>query len=153
QAYVADTVAPQYRARALAQLFVGTNVGTALGPVIGSWAAKQGQFAPGLLAVVLCAINLAFSWKLLPESRKAGSGQAPSRKPQWHGVWSVLRHPAGGVPRLIIMYAIGMLCMSMMQGALGLYLQATFDVTERTIGYFYAYTGVFAILMRSALIG
>src|SRR6185436_16510613 len=108
QAYVADTVAPRDRARALAWLSAGTNVGTMLGPVIGSWAAYRGQWAPGLLAATLCGLNLIFAWKWLPESRKPGQGPARQRKPVWHGVWLVLRHPSGLAQRLTLVYALGM---------------------------------------------
>jgi len=127
-------------------------VGTMLGLVIGSWAAYRGQYAPGMLAAALCALNLIFAWRWLPESRKPG--QAPAaRKPVWHGVWRVLRHPAGAAQRLTLIYAVGMFGMSCMQAALGLYLQARFSITEHTIGYFFLYTNVFNVIMRSALIG
>ena len=48
QAYVADTVRPEDRARALGWLSAGTNVGTMIGPVVGSFATIWGQAAPGL---------------------------------------------------------------------------------------------------------
>jgi MFS family permease len=152
QAYVADTVAPKDRARSLAWLSAGTNVGTMLGPVIGSWAAYRGQYAPGMLAAALCALNFIFAWGWLPESRKPGQTSA-RRKPAWHGVWQVLRHPSGVAQRLTLIYAIGMFGMSCMQASLGLYLSATFGITEHTIGYFFVYTNVFNVIMRSALIG
>src|SRR5829696_6226205 len=70
QAYVADTTAPQDRARALGWLSATTNLGVALGPVLGSVAIAVGKYdllpgsaqlrmghaAPGIFAAALCLI-------------------------------------------------------------------------------------------------
>ncbi len=152
QAYIADTVPPEDRARSLGWLSAGTNVGTMIGPVIGSFATYWGQEAPGVLAAALCLTNAICAWKFLPESRPAHP-QPAVRKPVWHGVWSVVRHPAGPVQRLTIIYAVGMFAFSLFTSVLALYLNAAFAITEKTIGYVFLYVGVFSVLMRSALIG
>src|SRR5215831_6300296 len=67
QAYVADSTAPEDRARALGWLSATTNLGVALGPVLGSLAVRFGEVdllpgtglrmghaAPGIAAAVLC---------------------------------------------------------------------------------------------------
>src|ERR1044072_922159 len=75
QAYVADTTKPEDRARALGWLSATTNLGVALGPVLGSVALalgkrdllpghgslKLGQAAPGLFAAAICLLNMAFA--------------------------------------------------------------------------------------------
>jgi len=152
QAYVADTVRPEDRARSLGWLSAGTNVGTALGPAIGAWTVHLGQAWPCVIAAILCAINLAFAWKWLPESRKPDQKPA-ERKPVWHGVWNVLRHPARASSRLTLIYALGMFGQAALSAVLALYLNATFRVTEETIGYFFVYQGVFSIVLRTALVG
>lgn len=153
QAYVADTAPPEDRARSLGWLSAGTNVGTMLGPVIGSFAAYWGQLAPGAFAASLCIVNVIFAWKWLPESRPRAAVHAVRRKPVWHGVWAVVRHPAGRVQRLTLIYAVGMLSFSALSSVLALYLGAEFGITERTIGYVFLYIGIFSVIMRSALIG
>lgn len=152
QAYIADTVPPNDRARSLGWLSAGTNVGTMLGPVIGSFATYWSQEAPGILAAVLCVANAVCAWKFLPES-KPKHAQAGVRKPVWHGVWTVLRNPTGPVQRLTIIYAVAMFAFSLVTAVLALYLNAEFGVTEKTIGYVFLYVGIFSVLMRSALIG
>jgi MFS family permease len=152
QAYVSDTVPPEDRARSLGWLSAGTNVGTMLGPVIGSFATFWGHQWPGILAGCLCFTNALFAWKWLPESRQPHAHAAP-RKPVWHGVWSVLRNPTGTVQRLTLIYAVAMLAFSCLTSVLALYLSAEFGITERTIGYVFLYVGIFSVLMRSALIG
>src|SRR5438034_7353707 len=94
QAYIGDTVQPEDRARSLGWLSAGTNVGTMLGPVIGSFATYWGQQWPGILAASLCLANVFFMWKWLPESKGAHT-HAAIRKPVWEGVLSVLRNPTG----------------------------------------------------------
>src|SRR3989440_8606708 len=67
QAYVADTMAPQERAKALGWLSAATSAGVIIGPAIGSLAAGFGQAGPGLLAASLCIVNVVFAWRWLPE--------------------------------------------------------------------------------------
>jgi predicted MFS family arabinose efflux permease len=124
-----------------------------LGPVIGSFASYWGQEAPGIFAASLCVVNLIFAWKWLPESRPRHITHDARRKSVWHGVWSVVRHPAGRVQRLTLIYAVGMLAFSALSSVLALYLGAEFGITERTIGYVFLYIGIFSVIMRSALIG
>ncbi len=152
QAYVSDTVPPEDRARSLGWLSAGTNVGTMLGPVVGSFATSWGQQWPGILAASLCVANAIFAWKWLPESKEHHAHTRP-RKPVWHGVWTVLRNPADSVSRLTLIYAVAMLAFSCLTSVLALYLSAEFGITEKTIGYVFLYVGIFSVLMRSALIG
>jgi len=79
QAYVADTVRPESRTRSLGWLSAGTNIGTMMGPVLGSWAAAYGQLAPGALAASLCVVNLVFAFMWLPESLKPGQAIRKTR--------------------------------------------------------------------------
>ena len=152
QAYVADTVKAKDRARALGWLSAATSAGVVLGPVIGAFAARFGQEAPGFVAAGLCLVNAAFAWRWLPESRKPGAS-ASVRKPAWHAVWQVVRRPSEQVSRLILIYAVGMLAFSALTSVLALYLDAEFGADERTIGWYYAYIGGLSLVMRSLLLG
>src|SRR6266566_3718586 len=83
QAYVADSTDPKDRARALGWLSATTNLGVALGPVLGSFAIalgkrdlmpgsgtlQLGHAAPGIMAAALCLANMAFAARYLTESR------------------------------------------------------------------------------------
>ena len=53
-AYIADSVEPGDRARALGWLSAATSAGVMLGPVIGSVAAHGGRAMPGFVAAALC---------------------------------------------------------------------------------------------------
>ena len=54
QAYVADSVEPDNRAKALGWLSAATNVGVAIGPAIGGAALAFGRSGPGLAACGRC---------------------------------------------------------------------------------------------------
>lgn len=152
QAYVADTVETKDRARALGWLSSATAAGVILGPAIASFAFHLGAAAPGLVAATLCLVNVAIAWRWLPESRP-GVRSTTARKPIWHPAWLVVRHPTNLVSRLIWIYGIGMVAFSAMTSVLSLYLQAQFQLTEKTIGPIFAYVGVLSLVMRSVLLG
>jgi len=156
QAYVADTIKPGGRAKALGWLSAATSAGVAIGPTVGSLShAWFGPMAPGLVAAGLCLVNVAFAWRWLPESRKPTppGGAVTRRKPVLHAATEVLEHPARPVSRLIWIYSVGMLAFASLTSVLALFLDAEFGVTEKTIGYFYSYVGALSFLMRSLLLG
>jgi MFS family permease len=154
QAYVADTVEPGDRARALGWLSAATSAGVMVGPAIGSFTAAFGQVAPGMFAATLCLINVVFAWKWLPESHKepASVGTA-RRRPIWHPAWVALRHPGTPIGRLLWIYGVGMLAFASMTSVMALYLGAEFAIDETTIGYIFLYVGVLSFVMRSLLLG
>lgn len=155
QAYVADTVEPRGRARALGWLSAATAVGIMVGPALGSFAARWGQAAPGLVAATLCLLNIGFAWRWLPESRAilAPGESAPVRTPILRAALMVIRQPRSPVPRLIWIYAAGMLGFTGMTAALTLYLEADFAITVQNIGYVFLYMGGVSLVMRSLLLG
>lgn len=156
-AYVADTMRPADRARALGWLSAATSAGIAIGPIIGSLsAAGLGHSSPGFVAAGLCLINVAFAWKWLPESRPVAAGaklQPKPKTPIWHTAWIVISRPRGAVSRLVWIYAVGMLAFTCMTSVVALYLNAQFRVTEKTIGYFFTYIGILSFVMRSIVLG
>jgi multidrug resistance protein len=156
-AYVADTMKPADRARALGWLSAATSAGVAIGPTLGSWFNLWlGPTAPGFAAAGLCLINVFFAWKWLPESKPATSaseGPARVKKPIWHTAWIVVSHPRGPISRLVWIYAVGMLAFTCMTAVVALYLHAEFAVTEKTIGYFFTYIGILSFVMRSIFLG
>jgi len=155
QAYVADSVRAEDRARALGWLSAATSAGIMVGPVIGSFAANGGRAVPGLLAAALCLINVLFAWKWLPESRKtAGPNPTPGgQRSVWGAALRMLHRPNETVPRLIWIYVAGMLAFSALTSVLALYLGAEFGFTEKTIGYVFLYVGLLSLAMRSVCLG
>lgn len=152
QAYVADTIKPADRARALGWLSAASSLGVSLGPVIGSFATHWGPEAPGLVAAGLCLLNMGFAWRWLPESRPAGL-PVSTRRRGWTPVWAVFRHPSSPISRLTLIYGAGMLGFSAMTAILPLFLNAKFGVTEKSIGYVFLYVGALSFVMRALVLG
>lgn len=152
QAYVADSVRPADRARALGWLSSASQAGVIVGPMIGLVAVKLGTQAPGLIAAGLCAINIYFAWRWLPESKAEIRSAAPTRK-VWAPALEVLRHPGRRISQLIWIYAMGMFGFSAITAVLPLYLDAKFSVDEHSYGYFLTYFGILSIVIRTLLLG
>jgi MFS family permease len=156
QAYVSDSVPPEDRAKALGWISAATSAGVSIGPYLGSKAALLGHSAPGFLAAGLCLLNVIFTWRWLPESKKAVSEETAQREPRQPlrlAIWDVLRHPGSPVSSLIWVYAFGMMAFLAMNSVLALYLGAKFQVTEYNSGIFYSYVGVVSVVMRAVLLG
>jgi MFS family permease len=150
QAYVSDATEPAQRVRGLGWLSSSTNAGVMIGPAIGSLASHLGPAAPGLIAAGLCVLNVIFAWLFLPETNP--TRERPRRSIRTAMV-EVVRHPRRPQPRLIWIYAVGMGAFSSLSAVLALYLQYRFGVTVRTIGYFFVYTGLLSIVLRSLILG
>ncbi len=169
QAYVADSTDPKDRARALGWLSATTNLGVALGPVLGSFAIalgkrdlmpgpatlQMGRAAPGIMAAGLCVLNMIFAWRYLTESRDL-SEQAPAdevRPTSRQAIWRVISHSSEPASRLIWIYAISIGAFQGSFSVLALFLNARFQVTELTIGYFFMYVGSISVFARVLLLG
>ena len=158
QAYVADATQPDERAKALGWLSAATNAGVAIGPVLGSLTHAWGPQGPGLFAAALCIGNIAFAWRYLDESRdmhEAAQSKADTtkRSRSREAVLKVITHSADPASRLIWIYAIALGAFQGVTSMLALYLSRRFGVTEKTIGFFFAYTGVISVLTRTLILG
>ncbi|HEU4993261.1 MAG TPA: MFS transporter [Gemmatimonadaceae bacterium] len=158
QAYVADAVEPKDRAKGLGWLSAATNAGVALGPVLGALAFKLGTPGPGLLAAALSVVNIGFAWRFLTESRDMTEAAAVRSRPQIPGrsrqaVMRVASHPNEPASRLIWIYAIAIGAFQGSTAILALFLAARFSVTEKTIGFFFAYIGVLSVVTRALILG
>jgi MFS family permease len=169
QAYVADSTEPKDRARALGWLSATTNLGVALGPVLGSFAITLGKYdllpgtgtlqmghaGPGILAAGLCLLNMAFVARYLVESRDVNE-EAPAgevRHTSRQAIWRVISHSSEPASRLIWIYAIAIGAFQGSFSVLALFLNARFQVTEQTIGYFFMYIGAISVFTRVLLLG
>lgn len=154
QAYVADAVQPEERAKALGWLTAATSAGVMIGPAMGSLATNISREAPGFLAAALCILNVLFAWHWLPEPPRESvpAGTAAPRSLRSAFV-DVLRHPTAAVPSLIWIYAFGMMAFMAMNSVLALYLKDNFGITEKNIGFFFVYVGAISLVMRAVLLG
>src|SRR3954464_8429099 len=153
QAYVADSVEPQNRAKALGWLSAATNVGVAIGPAIGSAALRLGSRGPGLAAASLCLINIFFAWKFLRESRDMTEAHHEKPRTSRTVIAHVAAHPAEPAPRLIWIYSIAMGAFSGLMAILALFLADRFGVGKDNIWIFYTYVGAISVVTRAGILG
>jgi MFS family permease len=153
QAYVADSVEPQNRAKALGWLSAATNVGVAIGPAIGSAALRFGSHGPGVAAALLCAINIFFAWRFLRESRDMTEVHGKKPMASRTAIAHVITHPNEAAPRLIWIYAIAMGAFSGLMAILALFLADQFGVGKDRIWIFYTYVGTIAVITRAGILG
>src|SRR5256885_1400118 len=153
QAYVADSVEPENRAKALGWLSAATNVGVAIGPALGSAALRFGSRGPGLAAASLCVINIFFAWKFLRESRDMTEAHDKKPRASRTVIARVVTHPAEPAPRLIWIYAIAMGAFSGLMAILALFLADSFGVGKDKIWIFYTYVGAISVVTRAGILG
>lgn len=158
QAYVADSTAPDERAKALGWLSAATNAGVALGPLLGSLSHSLGSRGPGLFAAALCSVNILFAWRFLRESRDMkeaaeSKGDTTQRARSRDAIAHVVSHSAAPASRLIWIYAIAIGAFQGVTSMLALLLSARFGVTEKTIGFFFAYIGALSVVTRAFILG
>ncbi|MFL5550702.1 MAG: MFS transporter [Gemmatimonadaceae bacterium] len=153
QAYVADSVEPESRAKALGWLSAATNVGVAIGPALGSAALRLGSRGPGLAAASLCLINIFFAWKFLRESRDMTEAHDKKPRASRTVIARVITHPAEAAPRLIWIYAIAMGAFSGLMAILALFLADRFGVGKDKIWIFYTYVGAISVITRAGILG
>jgi MFS family permease len=168
QAYVADSTAPEERARALGWLSAATNLGVALGPVLGAAAVWLGggnpelqdktqhvaTLGPGLMAAGICVVNLVMAARHLPESNPLHEAKArPPRTPTGQAVRYVLQRASQPSSRLIWIYAIAIGAFQGTGAVLGLFLIKRFQVTQWTINWFFMYQGAISVFARVLLLG
>jgi MFS family permease len=168
QSYVADSTKPEDRARSLGWLSAATNLGVFLGPALGTLAVKMqylrvplgsssflvGRSGPGLVAALLCVVNMAFAWRYLRESHGIENRGAASRRgSSRQAVWRVIAHAEEPASRLIWIYAIAIGAQQGITSILALFLAERYGVTAATIGYLFMYIGAWSVLSRALLLG
>ncbi|MBA2684768.1 MAG: MFS transporter [Gemmatimonadaceae bacterium] len=155
QAYVADSMAPKDRARGLGWLSSATNAGVVIGPAIASFSHNLGPHWPGMIAALLCALNILFASRYLPESHDA---KARMRTRGGRTPFDAVARVAGvdidqPYARLIWMYSVGLGAFYGVNALIILFLSRHFDVTENTIGFFFMYMGGLSIVFRLFILG
>ncbi|MCA8950537.1 MAG: MFS transporter [Planctomycetes bacterium] len=166
QGYVADSTEPAQRARALGWLSAATNLGVALGPVLGSAAVRLGDLevwapehrdtvahaAPGVLAAALCLLTMAFAARFLRESNESRS-PSRNRVPIRSALYTVVQRPLEPASRLILTYAIAIGAFTGTTSQLPLSFKARFGIDQETIGYVFFWIGAVSVFTRVLLLG
>ena len=156
QAYVADTMREDERAKSLGWLSAATSFGVVVGPALGSFlTVVWGHEAPGLGGAVLCIAVSIFAWRYLRESKEDLVARPAQRRPRAgrDALVRVVTHAAEPAPRLIWIYAVGIGAFYGTGQLMPLVLADRFGVTEKTVGWFFMYFGLMGVIIRALLLG
>ena len=157
QAYVADAMKEDERAKSLGWLTAATSFGVVVGPAFGSFlAAAAGHRAPGIGAATLCVSISVFAWRYLRESADEAA-RAPARalhpRAGRAALARVLSHSHEPAPRLIWIYTVGIGAFYGTGQLIPLILADRFGITEKTVGWFFMYFGLMGVVIRALLLG
>jgi multidrug resistance protein len=157
QAYVADSMDQDDRAKSLGWLSAATSLGVVIGPAFGSFLTiAWGHRAPGLAAAMLCLAISIFARRYLAESSdEAARLAAAARRPRAgrEALARVLLNAGEPSSRLIWIYAVSIGAFYGTTQLLPLVLSDRFGVTERTVGWFFMYFGLMGVVIRTLLLG
>jgi predicted MFS family arabinose efflux permease len=115
----------------------------------------MGRSAPGILAAALCILNMIFAARYLTESRVVNEPlkEGEETRTSFQAIGRVISHAGEPASRLIWIYAIAIGAFQGSFSVLALFLNARFQVTEQTIGYFFMYVGSISVFTRVLLLG
>jgi MFS family permease len=158
QAYIADITAAENRSKRMGLIGMAFGLGFIVGPAIGGLSLKHmGITGPGWVAAALCAVNFAFAWWVLPESRQGGGNNAEPRPhlSQW---LHTLSQP--GIGLLVMVFFLSTLCFSCFEVTLALLVCDNFnldikdDATTATVAtYLFVFCGLISALVQGGMIG
>jgi multidrug resistance protein len=157
QAYVADAMKEDERAKSLGWLSAATSFGVVVGPAFGSFLTiLWGHRAPGIGAAALCLAISGFAWRYLRES-SGERFQAPtvirSRRFGRAALLRVITAANEPAPRLIWIYTVSIGAFYGTGQLIPLVLADRFGITEKTVGWFFMYFGLMGVIIRALLLG
>jgi multidrug resistance protein len=157
QAYVADAMHEDERAKSLGWLSAATSFGVVVGPAFGSFLTLAGGHrAPGLGAAALCLAISGFAWRFLRESRddqQPAIALTDSRRAGREALVRVVSHGGEPAPRLVWIYTIGIGAFYGTGQLMPMLLADRFGITEKNVGWFFMYFGLMGVIIRAALLG
>lgn len=138
QAYIADVTTPAERAKGMGMIGAAFGIGFTLGPPLGGIAsAKLGLAAPGIIASLICGINLIAAYFRLPESLGEKLRQSAKRRSisplNFKALNDATRHPL--LWALFLMFFFATFAFSNMEQTFSLLFQGKFNLTTEMASY------------------
>lgn len=152
-AYIADISAPEKRAQNFGLIGAAFGIGFIIGPALGGVVSGHfGVRAPFILAAVLCFLNFAYGYFILPESLLPENRRSFSWK-RANPVGSLLqlrKYPviSGLVVSLVLLY----IAAHAVQSNWAYYTMYRFGWTEATVGWSLALVGLLIGLVQGVII-
>ncbi|HMQ31937.1 MAG TPA: MFS transporter [Chloroflexaceae bacterium] len=153
QAYIADSTAPEERARGLGLLGAAFGLGLMLGPASGGLLSVYGLAAPAALAAGLALLNALYALAALPESLTAGRRARQPMRPGAVAGQLAAALATPGMRRLLLAIFLLNLAFAGLQSNFPVFSSARFGWGPVANGAFFAFVGACAVLTQGALVG
>lgn len=152
QAYISDVVKPENRARAFAYIGAAFGLGFIIGPFIGGLIYEGLGFAwVGYIAAFISFANVLLAFRLLPESVVYKREKDVKTRNPFADFVKMTKYPA--VSGLMVITLIFMASFAMMQAMSALMWKDHYFLSEKQIGYMFAFIGLLAFVIQGGLIG
>jgi len=153
QAYVADVMPPEERARGMGMLGAAFGLGFVLGPVLGLLAGRLGHAAVPGAAGLLSLINLVLAFVLVPESLPADR-RAAAAVGRWAGSEDLRRASRNrSVSALMLLFFLVILSFASMESTLGLFVEKRYGFGFKETAWLFTFLGVVMVVIQGGLLG
>lgn len=155
QAYIADVTTPQERTKTLGFLGAAFGIGFIIGPTLGGFLksiSAPGQVDwVGYVAAGMSFVNLGLAYFMLPESLKNKRVDAPFSFKVVTGIVTELKKPS--IRELLLINFIFIAAFMLMQMACSLMWKEVDGLSDKQIGYVFAFTGLATAVVQGGLVG
>lgn len=155
QAYITDVTNPLERTKKLGLLGAAFGIGFIIGPTLGGFLksiSSPGQVDwVGYVTASMSFINLGLAYFLLPESLKKKRLDAPFNFKVVTGIVLELRKPS--IRELLLINFIFIAAFMLMQMACSLMWKEIDGLSDKQIGYVFAFVGLVTVIVQGALVG
>lgn len=155
QAYITDVTTPQERTKTLGLLGAAFGIGFIVGPTLGGF--LKSISSPGLVdwvgyvAAGMSFVNLGLAYFLLPESTKVKRANAPFNFKVVTGIVTELKKPS--IRELLLINFIFIAAFMLMNMACSLMWKEVDGLSDKQIGYVFAFTGLATAIVQGTLVG
>ncbi|MBS1983621.1 MAG: MFS transporter [Bdellovibrionales bacterium] len=164
QAIIADSTAPENRAKGMGLIGAAFGLGFIFGPALGGFFSQFGFAYPAFVASALGVFNLVLAWIRLPETHAAKGAVSQARRAvvgfSWHDLQRAMLFPH--VIHMLAIYFLVTAGFSMMEQVLGLFVERNWispdavdhaKLAARLTTYVLIVVGVTATIVQGGLIG
>ncbi|KAB2814803.1 MFS transporter [Phaeocystidibacter luteus] len=153
QAYISDVVAPENRKRAFAYIGAAFGLGFVIGPFLGGVIYESLGFSwVGYIAAGISFANVLLAWRFLkePENVKRDVNRPLFKNPIMEIIRASRTRAIGG---LMLITFVFMSAFAMMQAMAALLWENIYNLTEKEVGYMFAFIGSVAFIIQGGFIG
>jgi DHA1 family tetracycline resistance protein-like MFS transporter len=152
QAVIADTTAPEHRARGMGLIGAAFGLGFIAGPALAGVLVTLSPAAPGWGAAACSALAWAMTMIFLPETRPRADGRSEPAPGSAFARLAFARHH----PELTPLLAIGFLVVTgfaAFEVTFAQFVHARLGLPPHQVSFLFVYLGVLAVIVQGGLVG